>query len=85
MLSIALKQLGYDKVSIHKVEDNYDSTFQLLNVVINQHDVVLVSGGISVGDYDFVGKALNELDVEELFYKVNQKPGKPLFFGKKRG
>lgn len=83
MLSIALKQLGYDKVSIHKVEDNYDSTFQLLNVVINQHDVVLVSGGISVGDYDFVGKALNELDVEELFYKVNQKPGKPLFFGKK--
>ena len=83
MLSIALKQLGYDKVSIHKVEDNYDSTFQLLNVVINQHDVVLVSGGISVGDYDFVGKALNELDVEELFYKVNQKPGKPLFLGKK--
>ena len=83
MLSIALKQLGYDKVSIHKVEDNYDSTFQLLNVVINQHDVVLVSGGISVGDYDFVGQALNELDVEELFYKVNQKPGKPLFFGKK--
>jgi molybdopterin molybdotransferase len=83
MLSIALKQLGYEKVSIHKVEDNYDSTFQLLNVVINQHDVVLVSGGISVGDYDFVGQALNELDVEELFYKVNQKPGKPLFFGKK--
>jgi molybdopterin molybdotransferase len=83
MLSITLKQLGYDKVSIHKVEDNYDSTFKLLNVVINQHDVVLVSGGISVGDYDFVGKALNELDVEELFYKVNQKPGKPLFFGKK--
>jgi molybdopterin molybdotransferase len=84
MLSIALKQLGYDKVSIHKVEDNYDSTFQLLNVVINQHDVVLVSGGISVGDYDFVGKALNELKVTELFYKVNQKPGKPLYFGKKK-
>ena len=83
MLNTALKQLGYNTVSIHKVEDNYDSTFQLLNNVINQHDVVLVSGGISVGDYDFVGKALNELDVEELFYKVNQKPGKPLFFGKK--
>ncbi|WP_338360096.1 molybdopterin-binding protein, partial [Yeosuana marina] len=41
-----------------------------------------ITGGISVGDYDFVGKALKELDIEEIFYKVNQKPGKPLFFGK---
>jgi len=83
MLRVALKQLGYGKVSVHKVEDNYENTFQLLNNVIEQHDVVLVSGGISVGDYDFVGKALNELSVQELFYKVKQKPGKPLFFGKK--
>jgi molybdopterin molybdotransferase len=44
---------------------------------------VLVSGGISVGDYDFVKEALLSNGVEELFYKINQKPGKPLFFGKK--
>jgi molybdopterin molybdotransferase len=55
----------------------------LLDEVISTSDVVLVSGGISVGDYDFVGKALEELGVTEFFYKVNQKPGKPLFFGKK--
>jgi molybdopterin molybdotransferase len=42
-----------------------------------------VSGGISVGDYDFVQDALKENGVEELFYKVNQKPGKPLWFGRK--
>jgi len=42
----------------------------------------LISGGISVGDYDFVGKALESLNVETLFYKVNQKPGKPLLAGK---
>ena len=35
-----------------------------------------------MGDYDFVGKALQELGVKEVFYKVKQKPGKPLFFGK---
>jgi molybdopterin molybdotransferase len=46
-------------------------------------DVVLVSGGISVGDYDFVKKALEALEVDELFYKVRQRPGKPLYFGKK--
>jgi molybdopterin molybdotransferase len=45
--------------------------------------MVIVSGGISVGDYDFVGKALKELHIEQLFYQVNQKPGKPLYFGKK--
>jgi molybdopterin molybdotransferase len=45
--------------------------------------VVLVSGGISVGDYDFVKEALLSNGVEELFYTINQKPGKPLFFGKK--
>ena len=39
--------------------------------------------GISVGDYDFVQEALKENGVEELFYKVNQKPGKPLWFGRK--
>jgi molybdopterin molybdotransferase len=36
-----------------------------------------------VGDYDFVGKALIAIGVEQIFYKVNQKPGKPLFFGRK--
>jgi molybdopterin molybdotransferase len=44
---------------------------------------VIISGGISVGDYDFVGKALHELSITEHFYKVKQKPGKPLFFGTK--
>lgn len=83
MLTTALNENGYYNVTNHKVEDNYNHTLTILNNLILNHDVVLVSGGISVGDYDFVGKALNELGVNQLFYKVNQKPGKPLFFGKK--
>ncbi|WP_242205708.1 molybdopterin molybdotransferase MoeA [Aestuariivivens insulae] len=83
MLYNALVSLGYNAISIYKVADNYESTYQLLDEVINQFDMVLITGGISVGDYDFVGKALNELQVETIFYKVKQKPGKPLFFGKK--
>lgn len=83
MLSTASKQLGYNNLTMHKVNDDYDNTVSSLDTLISEHDVVLVSGGISVGDYDFVGKALNELHVEQLFYKVKQKPGKPLFFGKK--
>ena len=83
MLKSALHFSGYNDVSVYKVADNYEATLQLLGEVIRKHDVMLVSGGISVGDYDFVGKALKELGVVEHFYKVNQKPGKPLFFGKK--
>ncbi len=46
-------------------------------------DILILSGGISVGDYDFVKQALEENGVEEQFYKVFQKPGKPLYFGRK--
>lgn len=84
MLQSALKNLGFFKVSIHKIIDDYSITLSELNNVIEENDLVIISGGISVGDYDFVGKALKELQVEEIFYKVNQKPGKPLFIGKKR-
>lgn len=83
MLVSALNSLGYSNIEIRTVEDNYESTFSLLKEMLEKHDMLLVSGGISVGDYDFVGKALLELGVEQLFYKVKQKPGKPLFFGKK--
>jgi molybdopterin molybdotransferase len=83
MLKVALNQLGFTDTSTHKVADDYEQTRNALEELIASYDVVLISGGISVGDYDFVGKALQELEVTELFYKVKQKPGKPLFFGKK--
>ena len=82
MLKSALLNLGFDTISIHKVEDNYNNTYNKLQEVIVKNDMVIITGGISVGDYDFVGKALKELDIEQIFYKVHQKPGKPLFFGK---
>ncbi|MBN4070194.1 molybdopterin molybdotransferase MoeA [Olleya sp. AH-315-F22] len=83
MLLSALKSLGFANIILHKIKDDYVNTLSELEKVINKNDMVIITGGISVGDYDFVGKALNELNVIELFYKVKQKPGKPLFFGKK--
>lgn len=83
MLESALYSMHYTNTSTFKINDNYIETVNALREVIHQHDVVLITGGISVGDYDFVGKALQEIDVREIFYKVKQKPGKPLFYGKK--
>lgn len=83
MLLTALQSLGYYNITITKVKDDYASTVASLDKAISENDMVLISGGISVGDYDFVGKALIEIGVKQIFYKVKQKPGKPLFFGKK--
>jgi len=46
-------------------------------------DILLISGGVSMGDYDLVPSVLKQLGVKQLFHKVNIKPGKPLFFGVK--
>ncbi|WP_025743874.1 molybdopterin molybdotransferase MoeA [Aquimarina pacifica] len=84
MLASALNKNKFADVSCYKVEDEYSIVHSLIESTIEQYDVVLITGGISVGDYDFVGKALTAIGVEEIFYKVKQKPGKPLFFGKKQ-
>ena len=81
-IKLSLAKEGIDHVNVFKVQDDYQSTENMLKQAIENSDFVLVSGGISVGEYDFVGRALRNLNTEELFYKVKQKPGKPLFFGK---
>ena len=50
--------------------------------LINESDLILISGGVSVGMYDFVNEVLEELGIRKFFYKVAQRPGKPLYFGK---
>ena len=83
MLEAALKVIGIKKTTFFRVKDNLKATIKIVESCLAQFDVILISGGISVGDYDFVKEALLQNGVEELFYKINQKPGKPLFFGKK--
>ena len=84
MLATALKEAYFEKVTLYEVNDDFENTKNKLAEALSENEVVLVSGGISVGDYDFVARALKELEVETLFYKVNQKPGKPLFAGKSK-
>lgn len=48
---------------------------------MKETNIVVLTGGISVGDFDFVKTVLEEIGVNETFYKVKQKPGKPLYIG----
>ena len=82
-LQLALKKAGIPQVIVKRVGDTLEETVNAIQQMLESCDVLLVSGGISVGDYDFVQEALAQNDVQEIFYKVNQKPGKPLWFGKK--
>ncbi|MEA2627010.1 MAG: molybdopterin molybdotransferase [Candidatus Binatota bacterium] len=50
-----------------------------------RHDAILSTGGVSVGDFDYVKAAMDEVGVRRLFWKVAQKPGKPLTFGMLEG
>lgn len=82
-LKSALESINISAINILTIGDNEKTTKESIASATKNSDVVLVSGGISVGKYDFVGKCLQELEVENIFYKISQKPGKPLFFGKK--
>jgi len=81
MLEAALKQEGIT-AKIYLVKDDQKETEKVIAEALGNNDMVLLSGGISVGDYDFVKESLEKNGVGEVFYKIKQKPGKPLYFGK---
>ncbi|MGB3775867.1 MAG: gephyrin-like molybdotransferase Glp [Leeuwenhoekiella sp.] len=82
-LQLALKRAGIENVTCRKVGDRLEQTIEAIAELLDNNDVILISGGISVGDYDFVREALAKNGVNEIFYKINQKPGKPLWYGTK--
>lgn len=64
-----------------RVGDDPNQTIASVERSLLKNDILIISGGISVGDHDHVGTALQHLGVTEVFYEVAQKPGKPIFLG----
>lgn len=83
MLKAALEQLNISGVEIIWADDDLETLKAALASALQQSDMVLLTGGISAGDYDFVLQAATECGVQKLFHKVKQRPGKPLYFGVK--
>lgn len=82
-LRAALKQPGIKDVVVEHADDELSVIQRLITKHLLLSDVLLLSGGVSVGDYDFVTPALKQCGVEQVFHKIKQRPGKPLYFGKK--
>jgi len=72
---------GADTTFLGVVNDKSDDLLKTLNNA-RHFDILLLSGGVSVGDYDIVHETLQRANVREIFWRVKVKPGKPLFFGK---
>ncbi len=83
MLTAALNTAGVTAIHTYYADDNLEATTNVLSQSLELCDLILLVGGISVGDYDFVLEATRQNDVEQFFHKVKQRPGKPVFFGMK--
>lgn len=81
LLGAALKRIGIDANLFH-LTDDIEILSQKIEQTLADHDVLILSGGVSEGKADFVPKVLQGLGVNKLFHKVSQKPGKPFWFGK---
>ncbi|RLL49904.1 molybdopterin molybdenumtransferase MoeA [Acinetobacter cumulans] len=68
------------KVSIFHVADDEGAVSALFDQLKNQYDLIITTGGVSVGDYDFVRPVALKVGFEQIFWKIKQKPGKPMFF-----
>ena len=81
-LKSALQQLGIHNIYVFKTDDTLVILTDKLKSALHQSDAVLLTGGASVRDYDFVLQAAANCGVEAIFHKIKQRPGKPLFFGR---
>lgn len=77
-----LKPYGVSPTHFHIVDDFEETKNQLKSALVN-FDVLILSGGVSMGKKDFIPDALQDLGVEKLFHKIAQRPGKPFWFGRK--
>ncbi|MBF0316055.1 MAG: molybdopterin molybdotransferase MoeA [Oligoflexia bacterium] len=84
-IAAALKSIGmaYEDLKLFKLADDPQKIFEeLQKIVAADFDFVILSGGVSVGRFDFIPELLTKLGVDTLFRKVAQRPGKPMLYGK---
>lgn len=80
MLAAQIEQAGGQAVSLGIARDEREALRERIESGL-QHDVLLLSGGVSAGKLDLVPSELERAGVEQVFHKVRVKPGKPVWFG----
>lgn len=79
-LQSLIRERGVEVIDLGIAQDTLEDTNEKLQKAFSA-DIILTSGGVSMGEFDFVREALKNIGVDIKFWKVKQKPGKPLVFG----
>jgi len=80
-VAAALRLHGFTEASDEHLRDDEPLMRRRLGELLGSRDVLVLSGGVSKGKFDFVPATLKALQVEEVFYQVAQRPGRPMWFG----
>lgn len=80
-LQALLLELGLSSDTKHLADDK-DSLLKEIGRSLNEYDVLLFSGAVSKGKFDYIPEVLDKLGVKKSFHKVKQRPGKPFWFGR---
>jgi molybdopterin molybdotransferase len=84
-IAAGLHRRGFQRVADDHVPDDREMLRERLRFHLDTHDVLVLSGGVSMGKLDFVPQVLEELGVRKIFHRIEQRPGKPLWFGVRPG
>ena len=79
-LQAALAQFNINAETIHLLDEK-QGIEEGLTTALRRNDVLLLSGGVSKGKFDFIPEVMDALGVEKIFHRVAQRPGKPFWFG----
>lgn len=77
----SLRINGYNNLNLFHLNDESNLIEADLPQIIEKHDVIILSGGVSMGKFDLIPKALIACGIEEKFHQIKQKPGKPFWYG----
>ncbi len=80
-LAAILREMGIADVQMLHLRDEREVITEGIRESLDGSDVLITVGGVSVGDFDYVKEAMADLGVEQIFWKINMKPGKPNFVG----
>ncbi len=71
----------FEEIDLFHLEDDRKSILSKLSSLLKKYEVIILSGGVSMGKYDFIHSVMGELGVTTQFHKIKQRPGKPMLFG----
>ena len=79
-IQATLKEWGIS-ADLHHLADDKTEMYQSISILIEKYDLLIFTGGVSKGKFDYLPEVLESLQIKKHFHKIQQRPGKPFWFG----